>query len=106
MSTRLRGKVAIITGGGSGIGRAVASAFASEGAQVVVGDITGQQDSVAGEIGAGVLPLRADVTSTADVEHLVRTAVSTFGKLDVFVNNAGISSEVAPTGEASVENFD
>jgi len=91
---RLADKVAVITGAGSGIGRATALLFAEEGARVVVVDINedaGQQ-TVAAIRGQGgeALFLQADVSKAADAEEMVSQAVSTFGRLDVLVNNAGI----------------
>ncbi len=91
---RLKDKVAIVTGGASGIGRASALRFAEEGARVVVADV--QRDKIdetvdsihsAGGTATGV---HADVTSASDVKALVKTATDTYGRLDVMFNNAGI----------------
>ncbi|MEU7001179.1 SDR family NAD(P)-dependent oxidoreductase [Nonomuraea sp. NPDC046570] len=85
----LTGKVAIVTGGASGIGRATALLFAEEGAQVVVADIDGAgAEAVAKEIGG--LAVQADVSSPEDCRRIVRTAVDGFGGLHVLFNNAGI----------------
>ena len=87
---RLEGRVAVITGGGSGIGLASARRLASEGARVVIADV----DSDAGKQAAdevGGLFLRADVTSEADVTALFAAAFDTYGSVDVAFNNAGIS---------------
>jgi NAD(P)-dependent dehydrogenase (short-subunit alcohol dehydrogenase family) len=89
-SRRLDGKVAIITGAGSGIGRASAELFAAEGAQVVCADLSGQQDEVAAGIGASAVGVKVDVAETADVRRMVDLAVERFGRLDVLFNNAGI----------------
>ena len=91
---RLAGKVALITGAGSGIGRASATLFAQEGAQVVCVDIdeataTATADMVVAEGGEAVA-VRADVSSAADSETMVQVAENTFGGLHVMFNNAGI----------------
>lgn len=87
------GKVVLITGGATGIGRATALAFARQGASVVIGDVDDRAAETAGLIeGAGgtALFVRTDVTSASDVQQLVRTAVDSFGGLHVAFNNAGI----------------
>ncbi|GAA3115619.1 3-oxoacyl-ACP reductase [Planomonospora alba] len=87
---RLQDRVAVITGAGSGIGLATARRFAQEGAKVVCADV----DEAAGAEAAaevGGLFVRADVTSEDDVERMYRTAVETYGSVDVAFNNAGIS---------------
>jgi meso-butanediol dehydrogenase / (S,S)-butanediol dehydrogenase / diacetyl reductase len=82
--SRLEGKAAIVTGGGSGIGRAICTRFAAEGASVVVADIVGERaEEVAAEIGGRAV--QADVTVAADVARMVEAA----GGVDVLVNNAG-----------------
>ncbi len=90
---RLADKVAIITGGASGIGLAVARRFLAEGAAVVIGDRDGEAlDRVAAELGPRAAGVRCDVTVEADVEALVATAVSRHGRLDIAFANAGIGS--------------
>lgn len=90
MSQRLEGRVATITGGGSGIGYATAKRFAAEGAKVVVVDMNAEAgEKVAKEIG-GIF-IKADVTSTADVENMYKVAFDTYGRIDIAFNNAGIS---------------
>lgn len=85
----LDGKVAVVTGGASGIGRATARLFAQEGAKVVVVDIDGSgAEAVAEEIGG--LAVQADVSSADDCRRVVETATSTYGGLHVLFNNAGI----------------
>jgi NAD(P)-dependent dehydrogenase (short-subunit alcohol dehydrogenase family) len=87
---RLEGKVAVITGAASGIGRASARRFAAEGAHVVVADLDeGGGTALADEIGG--LYVHADVTDADDVQEMYATAVERFGGLDVCFNNAGIS---------------
>jgi NAD(P)-dependent dehydrogenase (short-subunit alcohol dehydrogenase family) len=87
---RLDGKVAVITGAASGIGRAAARLFAGEGARVVLGDIRAEQGAaVAAEIGAAAAFVATDVSKEADVQRLVATATERFGGLDVMYNNAG-----------------
>ncbi|HET7010406.1 MAG TPA: SDR family NAD(P)-dependent oxidoreductase [Anaerolineales bacterium] len=92
---RLRDKVAIITGGGRGIGRALAEGFSAEGAQVVVAARTSREvESVASQIrtaGRNALGVICDVTDETQVQAMVRRAVETFGRVDVLVNNAGVS---------------
>jgi NAD(P)-dependent dehydrogenase (short-subunit alcohol dehydrogenase family) len=91
---RLDGKVAVITGGGSGIGRVASLLFASEGASVVVADVvTDRAESAAAEIvaaGGSATAVSVDVSDQAQVESMVATAVSTYGGLHVLFNNAGI----------------
>lgn len=90
MSGRLEGKVAVITGAASGIGRASARRFVTEGARVVVADLTDDQGSeLANEIGG--LYVHADVTNPDDVAAMYDAAIERFGGLDVCFNNAGIS---------------
>src|SRR3712207_305970 len=90
----LRGKVAVITGASQGLGRALALAFAREGARVVFNSRS--EESIrpvaeeAEDMGAEVLALVADVSRDADVERLVGAAVERFGHVDVLVNNAGV----------------
>ncbi len=100
---RLEGKVAIVTGGSRGIGKAIALAFAREGADVVVAvdrDIKGAKDVIAEveRIGRRGLVVRADVSRKGEVDEMVEKTVDEFGKIDILVNNAGIA-QVIPSLE-------
>jgi NAD(P)-dependent dehydrogenase (short-subunit alcohol dehydrogenase family) len=105
------GKVALVTGGGSGIGRATALAFAREGAQIVIGNRNVQRGeetvSLIRDAGGTASFKRTDVLVAAEVKALVDHAVTTYGRLDVAFNNAGIEGEVKPTLVDQTEaNFD
>ncbi|MGY8958957.1 MAG: SDR family NAD(P)-dependent oxidoreductase [Alphaproteobacteria bacterium] len=90
---RMQDRVAIITGGSSGIGAAAARIFISEGAKVVIGDINDSDGApLADELGANCVYAHVDHTSRADNESAVALALSTFGRLDILYNNAGIGS--------------
>ncbi|MCO5102653.1 MAG: SDR family oxidoreductase [Burkholderiaceae bacterium] len=105
----MKDKVALITGGSSGIGRAVALAWAREGARVVVSDTdqAGGEQTVAQvrEAGGEAVFLAADVSKPEDCEALVRHAVETFGRLDVACNNAGIGGPQAPTADYPLDGW-
>jgi NAD(P)-dependent dehydrogenase (short-subunit alcohol dehydrogenase family) len=103
---RLAGKAAIVTGGGSGIGQAMARAFHGAGAHVIVADISGQEEAMANELGEGALAHNVDVTDYDAVGAMVQRAVDEFGKLDVICNNAGIDGEISPAGDSNPKNFD
>ena len=103
---RLDGKVAVITGAGSGIGRAIAELFHAEGASVVVADISGNESAVASSLGERALGVRADVTSSRDIQAMFDFTTARFGGIDILCNNAGIDGEmhyIADVDEASFE---
>jgi NAD(P)-dependent dehydrogenase (short-subunit alcohol dehydrogenase family) len=100
----LEGKVAIVTGAGSGIGKGIAQVFVREGAKVVVADFSGQQDGVAAELGSSALPCQADVSDEAEIEAMFRQAIDRFGKVDCLVNNAATLGGLLP--EITGEEFD
>jgi len=106
MAGRLEGKVAVVTGAGSGIGAATAKVFHREGAKVVVADVSGQQEEVAKSLGEGCVAVHADVSKGEDVRKMLALAVDTFGRLDILHNNAGIDGAVAHTGEYEEADFD
>jgi NAD(P)-dependent dehydrogenase (short-subunit alcohol dehydrogenase family) len=106
----LDGKVALITGAGSGIGRASALAFAREGAKVAVADIVveGGEETVrmVKEAGGEAFFIKVDVSNAADVEAMVNTVVDTYGRIDCAYNNAGIEGRLASTDEYPEDVFD
>nr|ADI17988.1 8 dehydrogenases with different specificities (related to short-chain alcohol dehydrogenases) [uncultured Chloroflexi bacterium HF0200_09I09] len=110
MGQRFVGKVALITGGAGGIGRATAERFASEGARIVLVDIDGSDlDGAAAQVksaGGEVLTIEADVSQSEDVERYVERAIQQFGVIDVLFNNAGIEGDVFPLTEYPEELFD
>jgi NAD(P)-dependent dehydrogenase (short-subunit alcohol dehydrogenase family) len=103
---KLDGKVAIVTGAGSGMGRASALLFAEEGAKVVCADVSGQEKDAAAEIGKEAIAVHADVSQAAEVKAMVAAAVDAFGRLDVLFNNAGIDSPHQPLDQTDDDLFD
>jgi NAD(P)-dependent dehydrogenase (short-subunit alcohol dehydrogenase family) len=107
---RLEGKIALVTGGSSGIGRATALAFAGEGAKVVIGDIQvegGERTLQAiKEAGGDAILVKTDVTRPDQVEALINRAVETYGQLDCAFNNAGFEGTRAPTADYAEEDWD
>ena len=103
---RLQSKVAVITGGASGIGRAIAERYVSEGASVVLFDLNKELlDDAAASLGADACSIHAgDVTNEDDIAALVATAVDRFGRLDIAVNSAGVGG-FAPIVEHPVEEW-
>lgn len=104
---RLKDKVAVVTGAGGGMGRAIAMLFAAEGAKVVVADISAEAAAaVTQEItaaGGTAKAVTANVAKEEDVQSMVDTAVQTFGTLDILVNNAGIMDNFVPAGALTDE---
>jgi NAD(P)-dependent dehydrogenase (short-subunit alcohol dehydrogenase family) len=107
---KLENKVALVTGGSSGIGRASALTFAREGARVVIVDVNtaGGEETVKiiEEAGSEAIFIKADVTNEAEVEMSVNKTVKTYGRLDYALNNAGGGGEPASVTECTKENWD
>ena len=109
---RLEGKVAVITGGASGMGLATVMRFLSEGARVVVADYNAETGSAAintaaeGGFGDSISFARTDVANEDDVIAMLDHAVERFGRLDVVFNNAGVGGAIGPLTETSVEDWD
>ncbi|MQY82516.1 glucose 1-dehydrogenase [archaeon] len=107
MPGKLEGRVALITGGASGIGEATARLFVKEGAKVLVTDIQDERgQTLTDALEPNADYLHADVSLEDDVERAVRHATETFGRLDVMFNNAGIAGAIGSIEEVSVEAFD
>lgn len=104
---RLEGKVAVITGGASGIGAATARRFVEEGARVLIADLQGDVgDAVAHELGANAASVRCNVVSEEDVAFAVSEAVRRWGRLDVMFNNAGFGGISGPLEQTTVDEYD
>jgi NAD(P)-dependent dehydrogenase (short-subunit alcohol dehydrogenase family) len=101
----LDGKVAVVTGAGSGMAKASVNVFAREGARVVAADISGAEKDTAAELGPVVLPVHCDVTQEADVESTIGAAVEEFGRLDAVLNVAGIAEAVMVT-DVTMDHYD
>lgn len=104
---RLQGKVAIVTGGGSGFGEGIVRKFVAEGARVVIADRDGESAKrVASTLGASALAATTDVTKEADFAAAAEAALKAFGQLDILVNNAGLGQTPQPLEAVSEELFD
>ena len=101
----LDGKVAVITGAGSGMAKASVKVFAREGAKVVAADISGAEKDTVQEVGGDVVAVHCDVTDEDDVAAAVRAAIDAFGRLDVMLNVAGIA-EGAMVADLTQSHFD
>jgi NAD(P)-dependent dehydrogenase (short-subunit alcohol dehydrogenase family) len=104
---KLEGKVAIITGGSSGIGEAAVRLFVNEGCKVVIADRSIEAGMrLAENLGSSALYQRTDVTEEDDIRNAVERAVASFGRLDCMFNNAGISGTLKPIEDVSVEEYE
>ena len=104
---RLKGRTAIVTGAGGGIGKVLAARLACEGADIVIADLV-NHDAAAREVsqhGTRVLGLRTDVSSEADVARLIEQSMATFGRIDILVNNAAKTLPLTPFEKISVEDW-
>ena len=101
----LDGKIAVITGAGSGMARASAAVFVREGARVLAADISGHEEETAEELGDGVVPFRCDVTDEAQVAAMFAKALDVFGRVDAVLNVAGIA-DARPLAEVTMDHYD
>ncbi len=108
MENTFKDKVALVTGGSSGIGRATALAFAKNGAKVVIADWIENQETIdlIENLGGEAIFVKSDVSKSDDVKTLIEKTISTFGRLDFAFNNAGIEGTSAQTQDCSEENWD
>jgi len=105
MSGLLDGKVAVITGAGSGMAKASTKVFVREGAKVVAGDISGAEEKTAAEVGEGVLPFHCDVTKEDEVAAMFDAALNEFGRVDAVLNVAGIGTG-GPLADFTMDQYD
>ncbi|MDA9990890.1 SDR family oxidoreductase [Paracoccaceae bacterium] len=104
---RLNGKTAIVTGGASGFGEGIVRKFLSEGAQVVIADINlSAAQIIADELGKESVAMQVDVADGTSVENLQALASEAFGRIDIIINNAGVTHLPTPLDEVSEEDFD
>ena len=112
MTGRLEGKVAVITGGASGMGRAAALMFVAQGARVVIADLNAVKSQEVLDLatqqghGGAIISQRTDVSEESQVEAMIGSAVDAFGRLDILFNNAGVGGAMAPITETTVEEWD
>ncbi|HEY6212774.1 MAG TPA: SDR family oxidoreductase [Vicinamibacterales bacterium] len=104
---RLSGKVAVVTGGGSGMGAAICRRFVEEGARIVLVDCRPERGgAIADGLGGAAVFVAADVSRDADARTMIDTAVQRFGRLDILVNNAGAPQPPTPITDTTEEDFD
>jgi len=110
MDLKIKDKIAVVTGGGNGIGRAIALCLAAEGAQIVVTDLRRDDaQNVASEIVAKngkAIALQSDATKELDVDRMVRESIEAYGSIDILVNNVGGGSGMARVAKTLIENWD
>ncbi|WP_077622662.1 SDR family oxidoreductase [Sediminibacillus massiliensis] len=108
---RLEGKVAVVTGAASGMGKSIAELYAKEGAKVVLADLNveGLQqvvEEITSNRGGTAKAVKVNVSEAADIENMIDTAVNEYGTLDILVNNAGIMDGFEPVGDITDEKWD
>ena len=104
---RMKGKTAIVTGGASGFGEGIVRKFLTEGARVLIADINlSAAQIIANELGKETVAVQVNVADGASVENLQAVAKKTFGKIDIIINNAGVTHLPTPLDEISEEDFD
>jgi NAD(P)-dependent dehydrogenase (short-subunit alcohol dehydrogenase family) len=101
----LEGKVAVITGAGSGMARASAEVFVREGAKVLAADISGRQEDTAATLGEAVVPFKVDVSDEASVEAMFAAALDAFGRVDAVLNVAGIGA-ASPLADTTLDDYE
>lgn len=106
MTGRLQDKVCVITGAGSGMGKAMAQLFHGEGARLVLADISGKQHDVAAALGENAMGVHCDVSSEDEVKAMIAAAEERFGRLDVLCNNAGFGGPMKPLHEQDEATWD
>jgi len=105
MTGRLDGKVAVITGAGSGMARAACEVFVREGAKVLAADVSGRQEETAAALGDAVVAFQCDVTDESSVESMFAAARESFGRVDAVLNVAGVAG-AQPLAEITLDEYD